>query len=151
MNRRRVNVRGIIYKNGLLFAVRQRGQNGAISNYLAIPGGGLDVGESLESGLRREIIEELGIEPIISRLLFVQQFKSDRVDCDEEMEFFFCVENVDDFETVDLSRTTHGQEEIAEYGFYDPKKENILPDFLQTINLENYIANVRPVYNIYYE
>ena len=40
-----------------------------------IPGGRLNVGESLEEGLKREIFEELGIHIRLGRLVYSEQFQ----------------------------------------------------------------------------
>ena len=40
-----------------------------------IPGGRLNVGESLEEGLKREIFEELGIRIRVGRLVYSEQFQ----------------------------------------------------------------------------
>ncbi|HEY0964942.1 MAG TPA: NUDIX domain-containing protein [Candidatus Saccharimonadales bacterium] len=135
---RRITVRGIIYKNGKLFAQKHIEGNGE-SDFWSTPGGGLDDGESLRDGLRRELIEETGIAPEIGRLLYIQQYGgSDR----EFLEFFYLITNVDDYDVeIDLASTTHGHIEIAQHGFIDPKKEVILPDFLQEADIEQDIAS----------
>ena len=140
MSKRRINVRAIIYKNGKIFGVRQNNAQGP-SVHWAVPGGGLDPMESVVDGVRREIIEETGVEPEIGDLLFIQQFKSRREGFDEEMELFFHVKNVDDFDDIDLKKTTHGVTEIAEYGFIDPKNEPILPKLLSEVDIKESIQS----------
>ena len=145
MDKRRIGVRGIIYKNGKILAVRHKDQNGNPKDFWAIPGGGLDPGESLEDGLRREMEEELGIKAEVGRLLFVQQFRSPRHDCDEELEFFFLLENAEDLTNLDYSGTTHGLSELAACKFIDPLKETIKPAFLSEIDLKNYTETLQQV------
>ncbi len=41
-----------------------------IQNYYTFPGGGLEQGETLEEGVKREVEEEFGIEVEIEKLLF---------------------------------------------------------------------------------
>lgn len=141
MQERRVNVRGIIFKDGRLFA-QQLKNNAGPHQFWCTPGGGLDPGESLGDGLHREMIEETGIAPHIGKLLFVQQFHDGKR---EQLEFFFHIENADDYETIDLSRTSHGEIEVDSYGFIDPKTEHLLPDFLKDVDIESYITATRPV------
>jgi hypothetical protein len=40
---------------------------------------------------------------------------------------------------IDLTQTSHGVEEIAEFGFIDTSKEFVLPKFLSTESLINLI------------
>jgi len=143
MQGRRIAVRGIIYKDGKLLSQRLKAYRRNNRDFWCTPGGGLDIGESIEEGLRREMIEETGIDPKIGRLLFVQQFSEDGKK--EQMEFFFLIENPEDYETIDLTTTTHGELEIEHVEFIDPKSEVILPAFLQEIDLQKYIENVQPV------
>jgi ADP-ribose pyrophosphatase YjhB (NUDIX family) len=137
---RRVCVRGIIYRDGKIFGQQLKAHSDY--DFWCTPGGGLDPDEPLLDGLHREMIEETGVAPKIGRLLFVQQF----IDGDREfLEFFFHIENAADYENIDLSATTHGELEIAHYGFIDPTAENLLPAPLQTIDYEKYIGSVQPV------
>ncbi len=146
MDKRRIGVRAIIYNDGKILAVKHKSkETGEAKDWWAIPGGGLDPGESLEDGLRREMEEELGVKVEPGRLLCIQQFVSGRVDCDEELEFFFLVENSDDFATIDFMNTTHGFHELVACEFIDPKSETIKPGFLGEIDLARYVETIQPV------
>ncbi|HYH75229.1 MAG TPA: hypothetical protein VD735_04695, partial [Candidatus Saccharimonadales bacterium] len=57
------------------------------------------------------------------------------------IEFFFNVKNVEDYLNIDLSKTTHGELEIAEIGFVDPASVVIKPEFLATEPLAEVIAS----------
>ena len=147
MTVRRVNVRGIIFKDGKILAQQLTpDSDGTVYDYWCTPGGGLESGESLHQGLHREMIEETGIIPNIGKLLFIQQFHDGKK---EQLEFFFHIENAKDYETIDLSTTSHGELEIATVGFIEPSKHNLLPAFLQSIGIASYIANDQPtlIYN----
>ena len=139
---RRVTVRGIIVKNGALFCQCLKADDGTKKDFWCTPGGGLDAGESLHEGLTRELIEETGVAPTIGNLLFIQQYRDEKR---EYLEFFFNVTNVDDFEEIDLASTTHGDKEIAEYGFVDPTQVNLLPVFLKDFDLTERIQSDEPV------
>ncbi|HEX6416772.1 MAG TPA: NUDIX domain-containing protein [Candidatus Saccharimonadales bacterium] len=148
MKTRRIATRAIIFKDGKLLAQRLTpGDDGKARTYWCTPGGGLDIGEPLEIGLHREMIEETGIAPKIGRLLFVQQFSEDGEK--EQLEFFFHVENPEDYEVIDLASTTHGHIEVEHIEFVDPRKENVLPKFLQSIDIQHYIDTVQAplIYN----
>lgn len=109
--------------------------------FWCLPGGGVDEQEGLEDAMRREMIEELGIPPKIGRLLYVQQFTHKDVDY---LEFFFHIENAEDYQHADPSKTPHGQMELAAVGFIDPKTSHILPEFLSTEDLPTFIASNQP-------
>jgi ADP-ribose pyrophosphatase YjhB (NUDIX family) len=145
MDKRRIGVRAIIYKDGKLLANKFHSKGGE-SVFWATPGGGLDPGESLTTGLQRELIEETGIKAQIGRLLFIQQFTSERDNRDEELEFFFYIENAEAFAAIDLNQTSHGALELTRCEFIDPRNEVILPSFLRTIDIDDYINNVRPIF-----
>lgn len=145
MDKRRIGVRAIIFKDGKLLASTSHTANGE-SEHWAVPGGGLDPREALREGLKREIVEETGVTPVMGKLLFVQQFKSDREDRHEELEFFFHVTNPEDFSDISLTETTHGAAELVRCEFIDPAKTFISPTFLQTIDIESYITQDKPVY-----
>jgi len=143
---RRVNVRGIIFRNGEILVTKFRQDDDSESAHWGTFGGGLDIGESLHQGLHREMIEETGIAPQIGKLLFTQQFADEEK---EYLEFFFHITNTDDYAAIDLSSTSHGLLELVRAEFVDPTKHNVLPAFLQTIDIKDYIENERApfIYN----
>jgi 8-oxo-dGTP pyrophosphatase MutT (NUDIX family) len=110
---------------------------GAGGDYWCLPGGGVDVGEPLLPALEREMVEELGIKPVIGNLLYVQQFVYGDT---EQMEFFFHVTNAEDYLNIDLAKTTHGAIEIAAVDFINPAKDYTLPTFLATEPLVEHAA-----------
>jgi 8-oxo-dGTP pyrophosphatase MutT (NUDIX family) len=144
MAERTINVRGIIYKDGKLFAQQLTPDHlGNERDFWCTPGGGLDDNEPLVEGLKREMIEETGVEPVIGKLLFIQQFTDGSR---ENLEFFFHIENVNDYENIDISKTSHGELEIKQVGFIDPSTNDLLPKFLQTVDILDYITNDKPVF-----
>ena len=61
---KRISVRGIIIDGDEVYIIFRRRVNndGTFKEYYAIPGGGLEKGETLEETLRRELKEELSID-----------------------------------------------------------------------------------------
>lgn len=112
------------------------------NSYWCLPGGGLDEGEALIPGVEREMFEETGIRPVVGSLLYVQQFTHGEKDY---LEFFFHITNSKDYVNIDLSKTTHGLEEIEEIGFIKPTASHILPEFLKTEAIAEHAASNAPV------
>lgn len=140
---KRVSVRGIAVLDGKLLCVQLKPYPGSLQAkeaFWCLPGGGAEDKEPLPDAFRREMQEELGIAPKVGRLLYVYQFAIDGKDVDY-LEFFFHIENPEDYRHVDLSKTTHGEKEIEAIGFVDPKTTRILPGFLATEDLEGFIAS----------
>ena len=142
MLQRRVAVRGIILQDGKLLCVKLKKYAGKATddenNYWCTPGGGVDTGEALAPALERELVEELGVAPVVGKLLYIQQFIHKET---EHLEFFFEVTNAADYTELDLAKTTHGAIEIAEAGFIDPQANVILPVFLTKRDLAADAAN----------
>ncbi|MCC5842095.1 MAG: NUDIX domain-containing protein [Opitutales bacterium] len=63
--------RAIIIHNGNLLATKMRDGRGL---YYILPGGGQEPGESLEETLRRECLEEVGVEVTVGPLLYVREY-----------------------------------------------------------------------------
>lgn len=140
MVKRRIAVRGIIFKDGKILAQQTKRPEGEeVYDYWCTPGGGLEAGESLHEGLHREMIEETGIAPRIGKLLFIQQY-GNRAE-QEFLEFFFHIENAEDYGEIDLAATTHGELEIENVEFIIPSRQNLLPAFLQTQDMQDCIGN----------
>ncbi len=143
--KRRVCVRGIIYRHGELLCQVLKNSKGTAEDFWCTPGGGLEVGESLTDGLRREMIEETGIEPQIGNLLFVQQFADKWGDeVNEGLEFFFHIKNHEDYETINLGATSHGTIEVSRVAFVAPATHHVLPAFLSNVSIDDYISGALP-------
>ncbi len=154
MEQRRVCVRGLIVKNGTIFAQKLKNADGSAKGFWCTPGGGIDPLESLHGALHREMVEETGIAPQVGRLVLVQQFKTNNDTSHgeaEQLEFFFEITNADDYQVVDLATTSHGDAEIAEYGFVDPRTEHLLPTILTTEELYTALNNPHAPVLFHYE
>jgi 8-oxo-dGTP pyrophosphatase MutT (NUDIX family) len=134
--KRKISARAIVLHEGKLLCVRQKPYSDlsgigvrTTNDYWNLPGGKIDEGEALIDCLKREMIEETGIEAMPGNLMYIQQFEYKGT---EYLEFFFHVTNGQDYLRVDLSQTTHGEEEIAEIAFVDPKSTEVMPVFLRT-------------------
>jgi 8-oxo-dGTP pyrophosphatase MutT (NUDIX family) len=131
---RRIAVRAIITDGDKLLLVKLI-SNGKPLDFYCTVGGGLDESEGLIEGLKREVLEETGVVAEVGKLLCIMQF----TDKHDNIEFFFHVTNTEDFKNIDLSKTSHGEEEIAEIGFYSPSEVTVLPEFLKEISVDDLI------------
>jgi 8-oxo-dGTP diphosphatase len=82
-----VGIGGVVISNGRALLVR-RGR-APLKGQWSIPGGMLEVGETLVDGVRRELLEETGIEVRVGELLEV--FERINVDADGRPRYHFVV------------------------------------------------------------
>jgi 8-oxo-dGTP pyrophosphatase MutT (NUDIX family) len=121
-----IAARGIIMdKKGKVFCVKLKHS----PEFWCLPGGKLDTNERFDFATKRELIEELGVEPIIGNQLYMQQIYEGE-EC-VLTEVGFNILNAEDYNKIDISKTTHGNIELAEYGFKDIKMINFLPNNLK--------------------
>ena len=96
--------------------------------YAALPGGRLEWGENVKTCIKREIIEELGVEPQIGRLLFINTFFDGSNT--QSMEFFFEILNGKDYADTNRPIGTHAHE-LAKISWISPETNvNLLPKAL---------------------
>lgn len=134
---RHIRLRAIIEHEGRMLLVQ-----GKARTHWALPGGHLEEGESLPDAMRREIIEELGVMPVLGKILYVYQLFFQNGE--ESLEFFYEVTNGHDFLDVDRSKTSHGNHELAEHAFVDvaqPIDLKILPEFLRDYSTDKTAGN----------
>ena len=145
--KRRISVRAIVLQGNELLCVRQRPYNDlsrSINEHWNLPGGGLDEGETLRDCLQREMLEETGIAAKPGNLMYIQQFAHAGI---EYLEFFYHITNGADYTAIDLSQTSHGELEIAEIAFINPKAVPVLPSFLASVELQRQTTLPTSVYS----
>ena len=106
-------VRGVILHEGKVYLCQWSPDK---AGFYCLPGGTLEPGENRKEWLRREFIEELGIEPVIGNLIYTQEFI--REDGTTTFDFWYEIKNWADYLNVDLSKCSHGFEH-GEIGFFD--------------------------------
>lgn len=120
-------VRGIIMSNGKLLAFPAHSN----PRVRCLPGGKIEFGESMIEALEREVFEETNIKPNVGRLLAVHEFSdADR----HRIEFFFHIENGDDFLRMDPAHASHGHE-VIDHRFIDIQtgNETLVPDISEIV------------------
>lgn len=86
----RVRVCGICIKDDQLLLVRHKGLS-ASGTLWAPPGGGMEYGEDAKTALRREFLEETGLDVEVGEFLFVHEYLDKPL---HGIELFFEVKNV---------------------------------------------------------
>ena len=84
MNQR---VRAIIIESGKVLLINRIKER---KSYWVIPGGGVEIGENHEQAIKRECLEELGIQVRIGKL-FLQRM-ADKLEIQGQQEFFYLCE-----------------------------------------------------------
>ncbi len=114
-----IRLRAIIIHNDKLLIVKHAGVPG---NTTALPGGKLEFGEDIKKGMERELVEELGVTPVLGRLLYINNWVYSDV---QNIEFFFEVTNSKEYFNADVLKGTHSFE-ISEILWISPHEENTL-------------------------
>jgi len=143
--KRRVAVRGVVVLGNKILCVKLKAYDGKpATDYWCLPGGGVDPGEPILPALVRGMVEETGVKPKIGNLVYVQQFIHKDT---EQMEYFFHITNVKDFQKINLSNTSHGSIEIEIIKFIDPTKHYVLPEFLATESFDSLATQPPKIFN----
>jgi ADP-ribose pyrophosphatase YjhB (NUDIX family) len=119
-----VRIRAVIVHEDKLLVMRMH-----TNEFYALPGGKMEIGETILECLKREITEELGVYPKIGRLLFTNSFVEKNGD--QSVEFIFEVTNGVDYLDEKNLKGTHSFEfnDICWFGKND--KRTILPKSFQ--------------------
>lgn len=113
-----IRLRAIILIEGKLLVVKHKQGD----SYVALPGGRLEFGENIEKAMKREIKEELGVDPVLGRLLYIHNLIQEDT---QNIEFFFEVTNSEDYADILNLKGTHSFE-ICEIKLISPNEENTL-------------------------
>lgn len=114
-----IRLRAVIVHEGKLLVAKHADVPG---NVMALPGGKLEFGEDLKEGLKREMVEELGVAPVLGRLLYVNNWVIENF---QNIEFFFEVTNSEEYFNAEVLKGTHSFE-ISEILWISPQEENTL-------------------------
>lgn len=122
----KARVRAVIVDTGELLTVRLSHD----PSYACLPGGGLEHGEGLVEGLERELVEELGVRPVVGDLLYVYSWVS-HVTHAHNLEYFFEIKNAPAYRYRAVESPTHAHE-IAEIVWTKPNDAVVVkPQFIR--------------------
>ncbi len=99
-----IRCRAIIVDGDEMLVVSHTGKE----EVLVLPGGHLDLGENIEAALTREMIEELGVAPLLGKLRYVNTFVQQNGT--QSVEFFFLVNNAKDYRDLSSQQPSHAFE-----------------------------------------
>lgn len=120
-----IRSRAIIIQDEKLLVVKHTNEDNNHDDFYTLPGGHLDLGEDAIECMSRELVEELGVEPEIGRLLYVHTYIEKNTT--QPMEFFLEIKNGEDYLNTEHLERSHAYE-IAEVRWVSKDEEiNFLP------------------------
>ena len=134
----RNSVKAIIKEENKILFIKQKAKDTGESFYI-LPGGGQDGGETFTDTIKRECLEELGIEINVDKIVLIREYIG------KNHEFAYKHANTHQIEymflcslktMVDLSKATHMDPEQIGYEWIDIleiKNKNIYPKVLKTV------------------
>jgi 8-oxo-dGTP diphosphatase len=112
-NRVRVRVCGLLVEHGTILLVNHVGIRDG--DWWAPPGGGLEFGESIQDALKREFLEECGLEVVVEEFCFVCEHLKPPL---HSVELFFQVKAVGGTLKVGTDPEGKGKPMIREVRYY---------------------------------
>jgi 8-oxo-dGTP diphosphatase len=144
-NRIRVRACGLCYRGDDLLLINHKGLYS--HDFWAPPGGGLEVGESTQNALKREFLEECGLEISVGEFLFACEFINPPL---HAVELFFEVFSNDKPRLGhDPEMGTH--QVLTDLSFWPPKELAALPSAHRhgIFKIDTEPANVRQLRGFY--
>jgi len=124
----------IIQNNKILIA---KNQNNPL--YYII-GGGIEVFETSEEAITREIFEEIGIDMKIDKLVFVHErlYQSYYNIKSHEIVFFYLMKWSNNYNIIEGLKTDNSKESLHWISLNELKNLNLVPKFIKNISLNKF-------------
>ena len=119
---RRIACRGLIIHDEKILVVKLKQEH----DYYCLPGWTLEDGEMLDDCIVRELYEELWVEAMLWSLGYIHELSLSEEK--QLLEFFYRIQNPEDFLRIDLVNTSHGFEiyDLKRISVYD-RSTKVLP------------------------
>ena len=128
----KIRARWVIFRWNEIFLVMPKWRR---NKFFCLPWWKMDKWEDTISCLKREIVEELWVEPKVWNLVYINEYQKK---WKSNIDFWYNIENVEDFNNIDLSKTSHWKSEILTCWFYNLKDIDcpLMPENLPCIHFE---------------
>ncbi|MBK6263678.1 NUDIX hydrolase [Marivirga sp. S37H4] len=139
----RVRVGGILIESGKILLLKHEGVGS--NKYLwSPPGGGLEFGTDAEINLKREFLEETGLEIEVNQLLFVNEFINGNI---HAVELFFKVKRKGGSLVLGTDPEMKQNQILSDLRFFDQnslrnEQKNRLHNMFHTINKPEEVLNL---------
>ncbi|EMI56282.1 hydrolase, NUDIX family [Rhodopirellula sallentina SM41] len=141
-------VRAVIFRDGMLLVQRKVYENGEVC--FTLPGGGAEVGETLEDGLRRECVEEIGADVEVRDLVHVADYFKQRDTLPatrrHQIEFLFLCDVPDDYVAANGRSPDKHQQDVTWLDLASESADLLWPQSLQQILKRDTEASDAPTY-----
>ena len=122
-------VRALVLRDGAVLVQRKITSDGL--EKFTLPGGAPELGESLETGLKRECLEEIGCEITIERLLFLADYfkprETEPVTYRHQLEVLFACDVPEDYVPMNGPKPDKHQVDVVWLPLGQLRHKNFMP------------------------
>lgn len=133
INKQLITAVAFLHKDGKLFTAKRASTKNFLPNKFELPGGHIEIGETLQEGLMREFQEEFGVQVIVGEVFHAFVYEND-VKQSQSVEIIFFATLLDINQKIILDPEQH-----SEYAWIEEEK---LPQYFDSED-EEYSAIVK--------
>jgi len=144
----RNSAKAVIIRQGQILLIRKADKDGS---YTVLPGGGQKFDETLEQALKREVLEEVGAEVEVGKLLYIREYFSEKHEFAfkdralHQIEFFFCCELITEADPTRANELDSNQKEVVWVTLSELEAVNFYPAAMREA-LSHLESDKSPVY-----
>ncbi|RXZ77421.1 NUDIX domain-containing protein [Paenibacillaceae bacterium] len=110
----RNTVRALIIQNEMLLTIKK--ERPGVGIYFTLPGGAQEQGETLDEALKRECLEELGIDILDNKLVCIREYISQNYEYSFIMKEVHAIEFIYECNTISTSTYSSLQTDVGQIG-----------------------------------